>query len=176
MSPSSFLTVAGSLTLLFATSALAGAPMHGAHMMRTSPPPRMAGPPPHAPAPHVQAFRQVKQPEQRNARFDRDERRFARHDGRRAFTGRTFAGFVGGGYYGAPVAPDYVPAEPPLAAAYGEPQLLPPRDLCRGPAIHYVSAGRSGPVPQVIYGIQPPCGPSGPAPVGNAGGHVRAAY
>ena len=66
---------------------------------------------------------------------------------------------------------DIVRAEP-VYATYREPE----RDACRRPAVHFLTAQRSHrALPQVIYGIEPPCGPSGPL-VSPRSNPIRAAY
>jgi hypothetical protein len=64
-----------------------------------------------------------------------------------------------------------------LTATYGEPPLL-QATACSLPAIHYIDRQpHAGPLPQVIYGVQPPCGGAqhAPAPMARPS-PVRAAY
>lgn len=107
-----------------------------------------------------------------------------RHAGQHFHRGqRIFPGFVSPSYASAySPAPEvitqraieYVPVERPLTSAYGEPQIIPAFAPCDGPAVHHVRPMRhTAPLPQVIYGLQPQCGPSGHA---EAPAHVRAAY
>ena len=75
---------------------------------------------------------------------------------------------------------EYAYAEAPLDAVRAEPVYEtyrePARDACRRPAVHFLTAQHSRrALPQVIYGIEPPCGPSG-ALVSPRSNPVRAAY
>ncbi len=67
--------------------------------------------------------------------------------------------------YAAQQRVEYVPVERPLQQIYGEPRLPAPQIECAAPLVRYIGRPRrSGPLPQVVYGIEPPCGHSEPAP------------